>query len=173
MEHWITLPVLGTMRVYIVVMLVMLMVIIWPRIKPPVARFLGRMRRIKTPVATLELEAESNALKTGVLEMDKTSAALAARIGRNSEDLRSLESRMAALETLMLDINVNQKKHMVFDEKLPMEERMYAGLNYVSLGGNHRTKGTVIEMCKDNPALYRMATKSSPHLAIDELKNLH
>jgi hypothetical protein len=138
----------------------------------PIVYFFGRMKKIKMPAVEVELEAESKALETGISEMDKNSAALAVRIGKNANDLVELRKRIDSLEKLMVDISLDQKKHMVFNKELPLEDRMYAGLVYISLGGNHGTKKVVIEMCKNNPELYRMVVKLSPHLAVDELKSL-
>ena len=172
MEHIITLPFLGTMRIYMAVILFMLIIIIWPHIKMPIVYFIGRMKKLKVSAVEVELEAESKALKTDISEMDKNSAALAARIGKNANDLVELRKRIDSLEKLMVDISLDQKKHMVFNEELPPEDRMYAGLHYISLGGNHGTKKVVIKMCTNNAEFYRMAVKVSPHLAVDELKSL-
>ena len=172
MEHSVVLPFLGTMRVYNVAMLFMLIIIIWPRVRMPIVYFFGRMKKIKIPAVEVELEAESKALETGISEMDKNSAALAARIGKNASDLVEMRKRIDSIEALIVDLNKNQKNSMVSNESLFIEDRIHAGLYYISLGGNSGTKKKVIEMCKSNPELYRMAVKLSPHLAVDELQSL-
>jgi len=163
----------------LVVLVIVAHLILAGLLRKPLGKIGRHVRRLKTPFGEVELKDMDESSAAIALRLDETRRALtersdsnAEKIGANSQRISEMDGRLADIEEIMRGMRMDQQKSMFFTDNVPLEERIFAGLSYIQLGGNHRTKEAVIRCCRENPALYRMAAKSSPRLAVDALADL-
>jgi hypothetical protein len=98
------------------------------------------------------------------------------RIAENAKAVEAVAAiskrMMAKLETALLDIEglrMDQLKTIFWSTGQPPEERLIAGLKYVSRGGNHTTRAAVIKMAKERVEMYKVIVASQPELRLSKI----
>lgn len=192
---------LKEMQTLEIVMIIFLIIIaIWLLFSGGLEKFFAwvkKIRKIKTPIMELDIDDMDSSSATLSLQIkaqtdilmqraddnakniisnnnriEKVAETVKERITTVNEYMQKTDNNIKRIEDLLVNVTLDQKKHMVWNESLPIDERIYAGLSYISMGGNHTTRERTIELCRQYPDMYRMAVRAKPKFALKELEDL-
>ncbi len=89
---------------------------------------------------------------------------------KNSSDLLNIQENISELSSKVNSISIDNLKMMFYSETLDAEEKLCAGLRYVSAGFNHTIKRDVIFFGLANAVIYRSLTLARPEWKVDEIE---
>jgi len=90
------------------------------------------------------------------------------KVGKVEEKVDKLSSEMLEVMAMVKNMSIDEQKSYFYSQNMPDAERLYAGLRYISQGGNGLTKPDVIKFAEANKELYNVLAKAKPELRITQ-----
>ena len=123
------------------------------------AALFGRVRKFKFGKFEFEADGKSVVSNEIIARLNEIIAGL-------TETVRNIEVRLVELKDDVLDLTIDHLEQAFYDVDQKIEKRIFAGLRFIKAGGNGDVKRDVVNLIKENRAVYTAICISQKNLKL-------